>query len=661
MLLARASALTKPAEVLTPDEWAERYRTYGPETGKPGPRDPWLTAYQIPFIRKIHERTHRRVVAVTAAQSGKTEGLMDAIGARLDQRPAPIIYVGPSRDFVSDQFEPRLMALLDQAPSLAAKVVRGRRMKKTLKWVAGVRLRLASAGSSTALKSDPAALGIADEYDEMTANIKGQGDPLGLLEARGETYADFVAAVVSTPSRGTVETEVDEVNGLEMWSPADPELVESPIWRLFQSGTRHHFAWPCPDCGEFFVPMHKHLWWPKGSTPAQARRAARMICPHCGVHIDEGPEGQVKLDMIRNGVQIAPGQTIEDAREGVNEPDVSTWSCWTSGLCSPFVSWGERAERYLSALATGEPDKLQTVMNANFGECSSPVGTADRPEWTEIQERALPYAEGEVPAEALRIVMGVDVQGFSLYYVIRGYGARGSSWLLTSGQLFGPTGQDDVWDALADLFLSPIGGMMIERVGIDSGYRPDKGSVGDEHKVYEFCRRYSWICTPTKGKDVQNPPLRMSKIEVKKDGRKASYSLNLAWISTDFFKSLVLSKVRAPLTAPGAFHVHSDIDEDYCRQMVSEVRTVVEGKPVWNRLSKQNHLWDAECIAEAMAFSLNVQRIPEGASRGQGEVSDEVTPEPPPSKPERAAPSGQVTGGIARRNKFAGLAHRMNR
>ena len=32
-----------------------------------------------------------------------------------------------------------------------------------------------------------------DEIDEMMANVKGQGDPLGLVEARGETYADFVA------------------------------------------------------------------------------------------------------------------------------------------------------------------------------------------------------------------------------------------------------------------------------------------------------------------------------------------------------------------------------------------------------------------------------------------------------------------------------------
>lgn len=78
---------------------------------------------------------------------------------------AALLGLGPER--VSDQFEPRLMELLDQAEMLARKMARGRTMKKTLKRVAGVRVRLAHAGSSAALKSDPAALAFVDEYDEM--------------------------------------------------------------------------------------------------------------------------------------------------------------------------------------------------------------------------------------------------------------------------------------------------------------------------------------------------------------------------------------------------------------------------------------------------------------------------------------------------------------
>ena len=152
------------------------------------------------WARAVASGKAKRAVMVCGAQMGKTETQLDILGERLDNRPAPILYVGPSREFNTDQFEPRLMELFDQAKRLGAKISRRRRMKKTLKMVAGVRVRLAHAGSSTALKSDPAALALVDEYDEMLANIKGQGDPLGLVEARGFTFSDFSMAVASTPS-----------------------------------------------------------------------------------------------------------------------------------------------------------------------------------------------------------------------------------------------------------------------------------------------------------------------------------------------------------------------------------------------------------------------------------------------------------------------------
>jgi Phage terminase large subunit (GpA). len=51
----------------------------------------------IPWSAAVHRGGYRRVVAVTSAQSGKTDSMLDIIGARLDQRPAPILYVGPTK------------------------------------------------------------------------------------------------------------------------------------------------------------------------------------------------------------------------------------------------------------------------------------------------------------------------------------------------------------------------------------------------------------------------------------------------------------------------------------------------------------------------------------------------------------------------------------
>lgn len=618
----------------------------------------------LPWSAAVHRGNYRRVVAVTAAQSGKTDSMLDVIGARLDQRPAPILYVGPTKEFLTDQFEPRLMALLDDAASLSHKVVRGRRMKKTLKSVAGVRVRLAHAGSSSALKSDPAALALIDEYDEMMANVKGQGDVLGLVEARGETYADFVTAITSTPSRGLVEIERDTASGLEFWALAASEDLESPIWKLWQSGTRHHWAWPCRHCLTYFIPRFKQLRWPERATPAQSKRDTVLVCPNCGgQHTDAD-----KPWLNDRGSMVAPGETvtlIDDQPVVSGAPEESsTLSMWTSGLCSPFVSFGQRAETYLTALQSGDSDRVQTAMNAAFGECYSMTASGDVPEWQEIMERQLPYRPGEVPSEGLRLVMAVDVQKFSLYFVIRAFGSRGTSWLVECGQLYGPTEGDDVWAALADLMLTPVGGLQIEKVFIDSGFRPDKPEQGNEHKVYEFCRRYSWLCAPTKGRDVQTPPYRVSKIEVKPDGKKALYSIDLVSLSTDFFKSLVISRLRTPVGMPGAFYVYDGITEDYCKQLTSEARVVIEGRPSWIRRSRNNHFLDCEALCAAIGYALNVQRIPEGVSRpGAGPPSGGEVPAPegdallPPS-PATFPPVGD--GGTLRQ-RYASMGHRLNR
>lgn len=213
--------------------------------------------------------------------------MLDCAGQRLDQRPGPILYVGPNKQFLTEQFEPRVLALLDQSPTLTMKLARGKRMTKTRKMVSGVLFRLAHSGSSTALKSDPAVLALVDEYDEMVSNVNTQGGPLGLVERRGDTYADFVCVVTSTPKKGQVAAIEDQKSKLVFWDVAMSEDIESPIWQLWQQGTRHHWCWPCPHCEEYFVPRFNLMRWPPNSTPMAAARAVYLGCPHCGGVIED--------------------------------------------------------------------------------------------------------------------------------------------------------------------------------------------------------------------------------------------------------------------------------------------------------------------------------------------------------------------------------------
>lgn len=580
----------------------------------------------MPVGRAINSGHYKRVVFVTGAQIAKTETFLDVIGQRADERPAPILYVGPTKQFVVEQFEPRIMAMLDGTPRLAAKVARGKRMTKTRKLVAGVPIRLAHGGSSAALKADPAALAIVDEYDDMVRNVKGQGDPLGLVEARGFTYADFCVAVASTPSVGSVDLQHDDRSGLDFWRVAPPGDIESPIWAKWQEGTRYHWTWQCPECRDWFIPRFRLLRWHKGATPAEARRDTWIECPVCSCEIRE----DAKVGMNAAGRYVAPGQTIDaDGCVSGDPPDSSTVSFWCSGLASPFVSFGERAEAFLKATASGDQHQIRTVINTGFGELYAPGG-GEAPEVIEVYKLKAPYRLGDVPDDVRILTAGIDVQKNRLVYVVRGWGARATSWLVAYGELWGATDQPDVWGDLSDLLEEPIGDKRIRLALIDSGFRPNKRDAGPEHAVYEFCRRHQRIARPSKGYDQLRAPVVVSRLEVTPAGAGAKYGIELVRINTDFAKLWVHERIRWPQDQPGAFHLPEDISDDYCAQLISEARVKKpSGRAQWVQRSHENHALDAEAMAYSAGYLLNVQRIPPHAE-----------PKPPPREPDaEAAPA----------------------
>jgi phage terminase large subunit GpA-like protein len=597
----------------------------------------------------------KRIVVVTAAQSGKSEMTLDIIGARLDQKPAPILYAGPNKQFLNEQFEPRIMELLDGAPSLAGKVARGKRMTKTRKVIAGVPLRLAHAGSSAALKSDPAALALVDEYDEMIANVKGQGDPLGLVERRGDTYPDFVAVVTSTCRRGMVETVLDEASGLMFWAPGKSEDVESPIWRLWQEGSRHHWAWPCPHCREYFIPRFDCLRFPENATPMLAARETHLECPRCGGVIEE----KHKAAMNARGRYVAPGQSIDtDGNVRGDPPEASALTFWVSGLASPFVTFGERVQVYVEAVAMGDDAMVQTAMTAGFGELYAPGGR-DLKEWQQVARRRAQHRFGEVPDEVLKLSAAVDVQRTELFYSIRGWGARATSWQIESGELTGYTNEPEVWGDLANVLLDSYGGLPIALALIDSGFRPDKPNEGPTNVVYEFCRRFRRFAKPTKGYATLAAPIMRGKGKVTIPGSKVPVTLELVRLDTDYWKSRLHERLAWPEDQPGGFWLSIDATDDYCRQLVSEVRKVTpSGKPQWVLVSRRNHGLDLEAMNEAAGHMLAAQKISLGTRRHVPGGDDD---EPLATIPDPVSPAQPPAARIDPRTLMANFAARFNR
>jgi phage terminase large subunit GpA-like protein len=563
------------------------------------------------------------------SQMGKTEGLLNIIGRQLDEEPVPILYIGPTKSLIDRQIDKRITQMLRSAASLWEKTDRSKKANKLSKTVNGVTLRLAWAGSATELSSDPAHTVMVDERDRMKP-IPGEGDVMELARARTSNYRSGRIIGTSTPTEGNVDVEKDPQTGVIHWKVSNrPEDVPSPIWQLWQGGTRHEWAVPCPHCAEYFIPRLRLLWWPENSTPRQARRDARLVCPSCGSHIDESH----KVAMNAAGQYLAPGQRVVDGQVVGDPPDSDTASFWVSGLMSPWKSFGDRAAAYVRALRAGDHESLRVVINTGFGELYAFRGEATPAEAVEACRGG--YKFGEVPASAEYITCGVDVQKRKLVYAVRGWGYDMESWLLEAGEIHagagtGETDSRQVWLDLADLLTREWAGKQIRRMGIDSGFSPGDKSRRPDNLIYEFCMQHRGRAVPTKGRDRLSRPLAPSLIDITFRGKVLKQGLQLWHIDSDYFKSWLMSRLLWPPDQPGRFWVPTDVSEDYCLQLTAESRVAKpSGQAVWVKVRPDNHYLDCEAINVAMAQSLGLHR----RLRSSTKKADKPPPDGGPPKP----------------------------
>lgn len=545
------------------------------------------------------------VVVVCGSQLGKTESLLNLIGHRFTDGPyVPAIYVGPTEKQVRSMSKDRFDKLFRTTPVLWERTERGHRYGAFEKFVAGVRLGFAWAGSATELASHPAGLIVVDERDRMDASTGDEGDPVTLAMARTKNYANRKIVVVSTP---TLEGA-------------------SPIWTLWEEGDMHMVAWPCLGCGQPFVPTIATLVWDKDRldtatgelvplAPEDAAMTARVECPTC-----HHPHATRDKPLLNARFRMIPHRRL-GARENSERAVFGQYvpvldrarrlcaSFWLSGLVSPWASFESAALKLIHAYASKEPERLQAVVNTEFGELFRVRGEA--PRWEEVAACRREYRAGYIDRDIQRVTLGADVQRDGIYYVIRGWGYNSESWLLAAEYLAGETEHDAVWQSLRNVLSSPVGGdRRVDRAFIDSGYRPGDVSRRPDHAVYTFCRSLPGVAYPTKGQDALDTPYHFRAIDYTHGGALIKGGVKLCHINTDYFKRWLHARVRWPAGQPGGWHLYAETGEDYCRQMVAEELVLKpSGRATWVRKSRENHYLDAEVCATAAAYSINVHKL----------------------------------------------------
>lgn len=568
-------------------------------SAEPGPFKPERVPYTIPLMRAFWDAVYKRVCGIMASQMGKTDLQCNVIGHRIDTDPVPCMYFGPTKVFTERTWEPRFMDMVNSTP-LKQLLAPGRQPKSS-KQINGVRVTFGWAGSAASLSGETACKVMVDERDAMEDNVKIQGDPVEMADGRHETYPDGQTGIFSTPTIGNVEVEVNDDTGLEHWAISDD--LGSASWKIWQEGTKHEWMLPCPDCGEYFAPRFRHLVWPEDTAAEDIEvDDVGLACLHCGVII----EFSEREDMLAQGKAIAPGQWVDNKGRVQGDPPFSlTYSLWVSGLVSPWRDWFTMAQRWLAAVASGDPTRIQGVLNVQFGELYAYTNAA--PDWNLVAElRSLTdYLMGTLPlADPIAIVMGVDVQMDRLVYIIRAYYHGMQSFLLEHGEIYSDftgTDADDVWDALATFKDRQFGdeGVRISRVFIDSRYRTPY--------VFKFARKHRTWAFPAVGVNSAAKPLARRMVDVNKAGKIVKGGLSRWTVDSDYFKRWIHERIERDRDLSGQFHLPVDATDDYCKQVVAEARIVKpSGRVVWKILRKENHYLDCEMLGLACAHSLRV-------------------------------------------------------
>lgn len=568
-IIAASSAAIRraiPESSLTVSAWADTYRYLSDERAALPGR--WQTD-RVPYLRGIMDAVTRpdvrEVVFMKSSQVGGSEVANNIIGYYIHIEPSPILYVCENEAKARAWSQESLATMIRDTPVLNALVEdpRERDSGNTIsgKKFPGGHLAIAWATSAAQLSSRPRRIVLCDEVDGF--GTTSEGDPISLAEARTKTFADKKLIKIS--------------------SPRDKET--SRIEPAYEASYKGKYHVPCPHCGEFQTLEWSRIKWEENPLEAYA------VCAHHGCVI----EHEDKLAMLQKGRWQFEG----DFRGTIG---FYIWEGY-----SPFVTWGEMATAFLKKKA--KLDELRAFVNTSLAQTWEERETEI--EIGQLPDRCEDY-EAEVPAGALVLTAGVDVQGDRLEFEIVGWGRDGESWSIYYGRLAGDPAKRDVWEELkAELARDFTGvderALRVQCACIDSG-----GHHTDE--VYRFThenRGRRWFAI--KGANTPGKPL------ISKPTLQGKPPVKLYTLGTETAKDTFAAQLAVLEPGPNYCHFPALFDETgepiyneaYFQQLRSEQATTQYqrgvSRRVWRKIkpSMRNEALDCRVYAMAALAILN--------------------------------------------------------
>lgn len=587
-----ARGLTPPP-ALTVSQWADRHRRLPQSSAARG--GPWRTD-DVPYLRAIMDAVHetgvRKIAVEGAAQVAKSEGMNNILGYFIEHDPCPMLLVHPTAEIAEEWSKERLADMIRSTPALAA-VVADRRQGHdahqgestlSLKMFPGGFLALGGANTPNTFARRAVRIVFGDDIDRFPAVVGEEGDPADLLAPRTTTFHDGLVIMVSTPT-----------------------LKGGRIDTLFQMGDQRRYHLTCPFCGRldwvtWSDPDHFAVRF-EGRDPA----TARIECPDsdhggCGAHIDEPTRRQ----MVKRGRWIATAEALEPGLVSFHLPAMVT-TLGSASLSKWVADW-------LAAREKGK-ESTRVFINTTLAEGWEDRGAKIDP--NALSRRREDYGDGvEIPAAAIAVTAGVDVQADRVVLQVIAWGKAFERWVVDWRTVPGDLKQADtkaaLLDALSRKYSHATGHLLpIHVTCIDSGYSTD--AVYDFVLAYQARRMYA-----TKGYAQRKGEPIVGKVSEKTRGRDGR-PVQVRPINVDDAKSDIVQAIAKAEPGPGAMHfpLRDEIDDEYFAQLCAERKETKYNKAkvatheVWVQERDRNEALDTAvlCLAAFKIFNPNIRQM----------------------------------------------------
>lgn len=576
----------KPRIDIATVEWLQQHYHLPDVIGDlAGVYDFYYAPYFLGVAAALDDATILELVLMKAAQIGWTYFLIGYLAKRIEARPAPIMVLfakeKDGKSFHDEKLVPAFQATTVLEGLVDVTTTRKAGTRWDLKSFPGGYLKLVGSNSPGNVKSTSSVgVGVVEEPDDTSDDVKSQGNAISLLEERLKRYVGSKLIIGGTP------TIADLSKTEHRFKETDQRVL--PI--------------RCHECGELHVLAWENVHWLEaddGSLPHEIYGSAlpdtaAYACPGCGSAWDDEQRQRNIRDTVFDAIKAGDplcGWTATAPFHG----KAGFGGLSELYVCVPGTSLADvvRAKLKADYLANqGDISELVTFTNQKLGRTFVYENTA--PDEESLRKRAEDYPEFWVPPGGLVVTAGVDVQRDRLAVVLRAWGKGMESWLLYWGELAAKVSttdsSDPVWRDLADLLNRPIkhaDGFHLkpQSISIDSGGHSTE-------QVYDFVRpRLRQGFRPIKGssndygsREIYAAP---KKVDYKTKTKASKFGLSVFMVGTHKAKDLIFGEGgRLALTGegPGRMHWYDTVRDDYYAQLNGIVKAP-------NRRSRGRLMW----------------------------------------------------------------------